>query len=634
MATGRKWRIGVIGCGAWGPNHVRNFSALPNVEVVGAADLQPDRLARVKAIVPGVATFTDAAEMMATAQPDAVVVSTPTMTHFDVVRQALAAGKHVLCEKPLCLTGDEADALVRLADERGLRLMVGHVFMFNPGILKLQGTGRAPANWAAASTTCSPAGRTSARSGSDVNAVLDLASHDVSIYNFLLDATPTRGVGRRQVVPAAGHPGRQRHHAHVPGRRHRLDPRELARSEEGPRDHGRRRPADGHLGRPGHAGPGDGVRQGRDEEAARVRGLRRVPAADPRGRRHGAARAARRSRSACRRRRSSRRSDAPEKLRSDGRVGARRGAACSRPSTSRWRRAARRSAVRRRGGQIAWRGHQASDGARRNRPDRRGHERLGLRARDEGRGRRQPLQHRRPRVRRDRRRRRRRGDDQERRGRVAVRHGREPRVPRARTARSRTTTARAASATGRRWRRRSARARPSAPTPRSCAAATSAATPSSAPAPSSRKPVPDYAVVLGNPGRVRGYVCECCQPLAGRGRGADLQEVRPALREDAARAWRRAARRPPTPKPGARKREARRRARPRRSRRRRREEAVTATRPALRVHGRVDRPQRGVEDRPRHRPLHAGPRRSHRRRRRRVDGRDAGGGRGRRARSS
>ena len=138
MDTRRKWRIGVIGCGAWGPNHVRNFSALPNAAVVGAADLQPDRLARVKAIAPGIATFADAAAMMEAARPDAVVVCTPTMTHFDMVRQALAAGKHVLCEKPLCLTGAEADTLVRLADEHGLRLMVGHVFMFNPGILKLK----------------------------------------------------------------------------------------------------------------------------------------------------------------------------------------------------------------------------------------------------------------------------------------------------------------------------------------------------------------------------------------------------------------------------------------------------------------------------------------------------------------
>jgi predicted dehydrogenase len=202
VGTGRKWRIGVVGCGAWGPNHVRNFSALPNAEVVGAADLREERLARVKALAPGVALFTDAAEMMTATSPDAVVVSTPTMTHYDVVRQALQAGKHVLCEKPLCLTGDEADALVTLADERGVRLMVGHVFMFNPGILKLKeliGAGELGSRiyyLFARRTNLGPI-------RSDVNAVLDLASHDVSIYNFLLDAVPTEvsAVGQSFLQP-------------------------------------------------------------------------------------------------------------------------------------------------------------------------------------------------------------------------------------------------------------------------------------------------------------------------------------------------------------------------------------------------------------------------------------------------
>jgi len=202
MNTPRKWRIGVIGCGAWGPNHVRNFSALPNAQVVGAADLQPDRLARVRAIVPDLATFTDAAEMIAATAPDAVVVSTPTMTHYDVVRQALDAGKHVLCEKPLCLTGGEADALVALADARGLRLMVGHVFMFNPGILKLKELVRGGELGSriyylfARRTNLGPIRQ-------DVNAVLDLASHDVSIYNFLLDAAPTQvsAVGQAFLQP-------------------------------------------------------------------------------------------------------------------------------------------------------------------------------------------------------------------------------------------------------------------------------------------------------------------------------------------------------------------------------------------------------------------------------------------------
>jgi predicted dehydrogenase len=197
----KRWRIGVIGAGEWGPNHVRNFAALPGAEVVGVADLRQERLTRIKAIQPGVATFSTASEMMATAKPEAIVVATPTMTHFEVVGQALKAGKHVLSEKPLCLTGAEADELVGLAAERDLRLMVGHVFLFNPGILKIKElitTGHMGRVFYlfARRTNLGPI-------RSDVNAVLDLASHDISIFNYLLDSVPVEvsAVGKAFLQP-------------------------------------------------------------------------------------------------------------------------------------------------------------------------------------------------------------------------------------------------------------------------------------------------------------------------------------------------------------------------------------------------------------------------------------------------
>ena len=252
VATGRKWRIGVIGCGAWGPNHVRNFSALPNAEVVGAADLQPDRLARVKAIAPGIATFADAAAMMAATNPDAVVVSTPTMTHFDVVRQALAAGQaRALREAavPDRRGGRHAGApggRTRTAPDGRPRLHVqpGHPQAQRTGEHRRAGQPHLLPVRPPDEPRPDPAGRERrARPGLARRVHLQLPARRGA------DA----GLGGRPVVPPARHPGRGRHHAHLPGRRDRVHPRELARSQEGPRDHRRRRPPDGDVGRPRHA---------------------------------------------------------------------------------------------------------------------------------------------------------------------------------------------------------------------------------------------------------------------------------------------------------------------------------------------------------------------------------------------
>jgi predicted dehydrogenase len=139
--------------------------------------------------------------MLAAVRPDVVVIATPTATHYALVREALEAGAHVLCEKPLCVKAEDADALVRLAAGCGRRLTVGHVFLFNRGILKLKEIldrrelGRVFYLFSRR-TNLGPIRR-------DVNAVLDLASHDVAIFNFLTGAMPieTSAVGRAFLQP-------------------------------------------------------------------------------------------------------------------------------------------------------------------------------------------------------------------------------------------------------------------------------------------------------------------------------------------------------------------------------------------------------------------------------------------------
>jgi predicted dehydrogenase len=121
-------------------------------------------------------------------QTAAIVVATPTKTHYQIAKDALEAGNHVLCEKPLCQTAEEGMELVTLAQKKGLILMVGHVFLFNPGILKLKELLRFNDlgkiyYMAAVRTNLGPIRK-------DVNAVYDLASHDISIFNFLLDSLP------------------------------------------------------------------------------------------------------------------------------------------------------------------------------------------------------------------------------------------------------------------------------------------------------------------------------------------------------------------------------------------------------------------------------------------------------------
>ncbi len=180
--------IGVIGCGYWGPNHLRIFAQLKECQVVGLADSKPERLASLAERFPQVRGYLDYRELLADPRLDAVVIATPTRSHAVVVEDALRAGKHVLCEKPLCLDPLEGESLVALARNQGLILMVGHIFLFNAGILKVKelinsGEIGHVRYLAAVRTNLGPV-------RSDVNAAFDLASHDIAVFNWLLDAEP------------------------------------------------------------------------------------------------------------------------------------------------------------------------------------------------------------------------------------------------------------------------------------------------------------------------------------------------------------------------------------------------------------------------------------------------------------
>lgn len=131
-------RIGVIGAGYWGPNLIRNFHEAPGADPVAVADLSPDRLRNVRKRYPSITTTADHREILRDRAIDAVAIATPISTHRALAEEALAAGKHVLIEKPLAGTLSDAEAIVRAAERAGRTLMVGHTFIYNPAVTAIR----------------------------------------------------------------------------------------------------------------------------------------------------------------------------------------------------------------------------------------------------------------------------------------------------------------------------------------------------------------------------------------------------------------------------------------------------------------------------------------------------------------
>lgn len=195
-------RIGVIGFGQWGPNHVRNFTQQEGCEVVRVCDGSDARLQAAAKFLRGVSTTKNAAEVTNAPDIDVVVVATPTVTHYGLVKAALEAGKDVLCEKPLAQTAAQCRELADLAAAKGRILMVGHVFLYNSGVLHLKtdldrGELGRVYYMDAVRTNLGPVRK-------DVGAIYDLASHDISIFNYLLGAMPTEVSATGQSVLLTG----------------------------------------------------------------------------------------------------------------------------------------------------------------------------------------------------------------------------------------------------------------------------------------------------------------------------------------------------------------------------------------------------------------------------------------------
>jgi predicted dehydrogenase len=180
--------VALLGCGYWGINYARVFSEVPESRVVALCDKRPDRLQEVGRRFPSVILTTEVEQVLQVRGIDAVVVCTEATTHYRVARRCLLAGKHVLIEKPITTTVADAEELMALADSKGLVLMVGHTFLYNAGIRKVKEyvqsarSGRIYYLYSSR-TNLGPIRH-------DVNALWDLAPHDVAIFNYLLDSVP------------------------------------------------------------------------------------------------------------------------------------------------------------------------------------------------------------------------------------------------------------------------------------------------------------------------------------------------------------------------------------------------------------------------------------------------------------
>jgi predicted dehydrogenase len=195
-------RIGVIGYGYWGPNLVRNFADLSDARVAVVADRRTDRLALAQRRYPGIRVTTDPMDLIADPAVDAVVIATPVALHFELASAALRAGKHVLVEKPIASTSDDASRLIDEAASRQLVLMVDHTFVYTGAVQKIHelvGGGELGDIYYYDSVRINLG-----LFQQDVDVLWDLAVHDLSIMDFVLPQQPV-------AVSATGL-------AHVPGR--------------------------------------------------------------------------------------------------------------------------------------------------------------------------------------------------------------------------------------------------------------------------------------------------------------------------------------------------------------------------------------------------------------------------------
>jgi predicted dehydrogenase len=181
-------KFGVIGYGYWGPNIVRNLHGIPGAEISSVCDKSPASRKRAHKTYPNIYVTADATEVISSPEIDAVAIITPVWTHFELAKAALEHGKHIFVEKPFTSNAAQAEQLIELAQKKNLKIMVDHTFLFTGAVKKIKqllqegGIGKL---YYYDSTRVNLG-----LFQHDVNVVWDLAPHDLSIMDFLIERTP------------------------------------------------------------------------------------------------------------------------------------------------------------------------------------------------------------------------------------------------------------------------------------------------------------------------------------------------------------------------------------------------------------------------------------------------------------
>ncbi len=181
-------RVGVVGCGYWGPNLIRNLRSLPDCKLSLMCDVNQERLSHLRTVYPEVEAETDYDKLLARNDVDAVAIATSVRFHHSMAKASLLAGKHTFIEKPMASSSAQCDELIALAKQKGLTLMVGHTFLYSPAVRKIKEI----VEWGDVGEIRYISARrlNLGLFQKDINVAWDLAPHDISIILYIMGQQP------------------------------------------------------------------------------------------------------------------------------------------------------------------------------------------------------------------------------------------------------------------------------------------------------------------------------------------------------------------------------------------------------------------------------------------------------------